>query len=123
MSGGLLKTSFEKSNSYGDTPLHIACRYGLLNIVKYIIDEARPVLGFVIELSSLLDVACLTNHADIIQYILQIDKLPDFVITHCSTSTVVTRTTSVALSDSPLHSPLHTACKCGNVNLVKTLLI
>ena len=119
--GNLVKGSFEKLNSYGDTPLHIACRYGLLNVVKYIIDEARPVLGFAIELNSLLNVACLTNHANIIQYLLQTDKLSGINTKFHPTGVVVRPTTSdhEAL---PLLSPLHTACKCGNISLVKTLL-
>ena len=114
--GKLVKGSFEKLNSYGDTPLHIACRYGLLNVVKYIIDEARPVLGFEIELNSLLSVACLTNHANIIQYLLQTDSIntmfhPPAVLLRPTTSEVL-----------PSLPPLHTACKCGNISLVKTLL-
>jgi len=118
----LLKRCFEKSNRYGDTPLHIACRYGLLNVVKYIIDEARPVVGFAIKLSSLLSVACLTGHADIVQYLSQTDELDPEKFSCIFESDFEVWATSQPISGSLSDLPLQTACKCGNVRLVKTLL-
>ena len=132
-SQGLIQKYFMHSNIYEDTPLHIACRYGFLDIVKYIIDEARPVVGFTIQLSSLLRVACLTGQGDIIQYILQTEGIhpkpykceldPEEISSLVSAPRRIHKPsgpqpTSVALCG----SLLHTACKCGNVGFVRTLL-
>ena len=135
-SQSLIQRYFMHSNSYADTPLHIACRYGFLDIVKYIIDEAWPVVGFTIQLSSLVSVACLTGRGDIIQYLLRTEGIhpkpykceldPEEVTSlvldsqrmHKPGVTLVPQSTSVELCG----SLLLTACKCGNVNLVRTLL-
>ena len=123
---------FRCQNSYRDTPLHTACRHGLLNVVKYIMDEVRPVIEIPVPLSSLLSVTCQTGRADIIQYLLQAEEMvhsrlcfereldPEEVSSAISVSDYAQRIhkPSVALRD----SLLHTACKCGNVSLVKTLL-
>ena len=131
---GLIQSYFMHANSYEDTPLHIACRYGFLDIVKYIIDEAQPVVGFTIKLSSLLRVACLTGQGDVIQYLLQTEGIhlrpfkceldPEKISSLASIPqrmhkpTLVPQPTSVTLCG----SFLHTACKCGNVSFVKALL-
>ena len=121
-------------NSYGETPLHTACRHGHLNVVKYIVDEVRPVLCAQLPdpLSSFLSVTCQTGRADIIQYLLQAEeRVPskecfECELDHEEVSSAISvsdysqriHKRSVALCD----SLLHTACKCGNVNLVKTPL-
>ena len=124
----LIKRCFKTSNCYGDTPLHTACRYGHLSMVKYIIDEARPMIGFTIQLNSLLSVACKTGQAKLFEYLLQREKLdPRKELSPASTSVYSQRGPYVLSPQQPtcvaLHgSLLHTACKCGNIGFVKTLL-
>lgn len=48
-------------NSHGDTPLHIACRCGHLNIVKYFMDEIPRVK----VTASLLHVACQSGQTEV----------------------------------------------------------
>ena len=130
-SQSLIKRCFQKFNSYGDTPLLTACRYGHLNMAKYIIEEARPMVGFTIQLNSLVSFACQIGQADLFQYLLQREQLnPREELKPTSNSVygqrlcyvprmkLVQQPTHVAL----LKLPLHTACKCGNVSFVRTLL-
>lgn len=128
-----IQLCFGKSNTYGDTPLHTACRYGFLNIIKYLMGE----IEFPIDQNSLLHVACLSGHADVIDYLLGREsyKTPSEFQVYCeehlrypssvyhprpgsakykSSSTLTPQQTKTAL--------LHTACQCGNLNLVRTLL-
>ena len=119
-------------NSYGDTPLHTACRHGFLNVVKYIMDEVRSVIEIPVPLCSLLSVAFQTGRADIIQYLLQAEEKINArlcferELDHEEVSSDI----SVSNYGQRIHKPsvalhgslLHTACKCGNVKLVKTFL-
>ena len=117
-------------NHCEDTPLHTACYKGHLNIIRYIIDEARPVVGFSIQLSSLMSIACLTGRADVIQYLLQMKSIPPKRYKCELDPEEVSSAKSIFDCDERMHksrvvpcgSLLHTACKCGNVNLVRTLL-
>ena len=132
-SQGLIIRDFQNSNCYGDTPLHTACRCGLLNIVKYIMDEVRPVVGFTIEISSFLNVACLTDQTDTIEYLLQTESNPSIPYKceldpeEVSSVQERVRDPGVIMFPQPTSlvlrgSLLHMACKCGNVRLVRTLL-
>ena len=128
----LILRDFLNSNCYGDTPLHTACRCGLLNVVKYILDEVRPVVGFSIEISSFLNVACLTDQTDTINYLLRTEsdssrpykceldpeEIGSVQQQVCEPGVMFPQPTSLVLRC----SLLHTACKCGNVRLVRTLL-
>ena len=132
----IILNSFQHSNCYGDTPLHTACRCGLLNIIKYIMDEVRPVVGFTIEISSFLNVACLTDQTDTIQYLLRTESIhsrpykcelgPEEVSSAISVKQQVHDPSinwfPLSISMVPCGLLLCTACKCGNVNLVRTLL-
>ena len=126
----LIKMSFETSNYYGDTPLLTACRYGHLNIIKYIIDEARPMIGFAIQLNTLRSIACKIGQAELFEYLLQRETLGPRELSHPLTSSYSSRSPqcNVALMAQQLtyvahhESPLHAACKCGNVSFVRTLL-
>ena len=124
----LIKRCFTTSNCYGDTPLHTACRYGHLSMVKYIIDEARPMIGFATQLNSLLSVACKTGQTELFEYLLQREKLdPRKELSPASTSVYGRRGPYVSLPQqltcvALCGSLLHTACKCGNISFVKALL-
>ena len=120
---------FGKSNTYGDTPLHTACRYGFLNIIKYLMDA----VWFSIDLTSLLHVACLNGHADVIDYLLRREschqkpcefQLHNEELLHYHSSVYEPRYKSHSTL-APQHTKttlLHTACQCGNFSLARTLL-
>jgi len=132
----LIINKFQCSNLYGDTPLHTACRCGLLNIIKYIVDEVRPVVGLTINISSFLNVACVTDYTDTIQYLLRTESVhlspykceldPEEV---SSSISVQHQVHDLSITWFPIptsmvscHTLLCTACQRGNVNLVRTLL-
>ena len=132
----LIINKFQCSNLYGDTLLHTACRCGLLNIIKYIMDEVRPVVGLTINISSFLNVACVTDYTDTIQYLLRTESIhlspykceldPEEV---SSSNSVQHQVHDPSISWFPMptsmvscHTLLCTACRRGNVNLVRTLL-
>ena len=132
----LILKGFQNSNCYGDTPLHTACRCGLLNVVRYIMDEFKPVVGFTIEITSFLNVACLTDQTDTIQYLLRTESIhsrpykceldPEEVSSAISVQQQVHDPSinwfPLSVSMVPSGLLLCTACKCGNINLVRTLL-
>ena len=127
----LILKNFQHSNCYGDTPLHTACRCGLLEIVKYIMDEAAPVVGFPIEGRSFY-VACLTDQTNTIQYLLRTESIhsrlykceldPEEVSSVQQVHNLSIHSFPLPTSMQSCYLLLHTACKCGNVRLVRTLL-
>ena len=129
----LILNNFQRCNLYGDTPLHTACRYGLLNIVKYIMDEVRPVVGFPIEISSFAHVACLTDQTDTIQYLLRTESTPSrpykCELDPEEVSSVQQQAHEPSIIGFPLSTSVvscceifFTACSCGNINWVRTHL-
>jgi len=110
-------------NSHGDTPLHIACRCGHLNIVKYFMDE----FACVKVTASLLHVACQSGQTEVLQYLLETKGGNPVELMRRFDGCGNIGLTSIYVSLSRAHVPLgnslvHTACLCGNISLVKTLL-
>ena len=99
-------------------------------------DEVRPVVGFTINISSFLNVASLTEYTDTIQYLLRTESIhsipykceldPEEVSSSISVQHQV-HYPSISWFPMPTsmvscHTLLCTACRRGNVNLVRTLL-
>ena len=90
---------------YGDTLLHLACRNGWLDYVKFLLEE----IGFDAEvkdcgLQTPLHYACRYGHLDIVQYLMTVHNC-DF---------------AVATRDH--WTPLHYACRYGHLNIVKYII-
>ena len=106
-------------NSHGDTPLQTACRCGQLNIVKYFMDEILCVHG---DTVALMQAACQSGQTEVLQYLLETKgAIPFACVADLTTSFINTN----KKSDTKLslgNSLMHTACLCGNITLVKTLL-
>ena len=108
-------------NFHGDTPLHTACRCGHLNIVKYFMDELHERVAFTFT-ASLLQVACQSGQTEVVQYLLEtkggnpMEK--DLGIADSGRSHYQESHAKISFGN----SLVHTACLCGNISLVKTLL-
>ena len=108
-------------NLHGDTPLHTACRCGHLNIVKYFMDELHGRVA-IMFIASLLQVACQSGQTEVVQYLLEtkggnpMEK--DLGIADSGRSHYQESHAKISFGN----SLVHTACLCGNISLVKTLL-
>ena len=114
-------------NSHGDSPLHFACRCGHLNIVKYFMDE----IPCVRVTASLLQVACQSGQTEVLQYLLETKGSNPMELDSCVrvADCGFINYESIKLNpDLSCHnvslgnSLVHTACLCGKIGLVTTLL-
>ena len=104
-------------NEDGDCLLHIACQWGDVNIVKYLTIDQRCVLSIQNTLlNTPLHIACYLRLPNIIRLLLE---------RKCSTN--IPNEKSETAQDIPLNEDgdylLHIACRWGDVNIVKYLII
>ena len=108
-------------NLLGDTPLHTACCCGHLSIVKYFMDEVQERFTFTFT-ASLLQAACQSGQTEVLQYLLE-TKGGNPVEADSSVADYRRNSYEISRDKESLgNSLLHTACLCGNISLVKTLL-
>eukprot|EP00297_Palpitomonas_bilix_P009724 CAMPEP_0113899732 /NCGR_PEP_ID=MMETSP0780_2-20120614/20230_1 /TAXON_ID=652834 /ORGANISM="Palpitomonas bilix" /LENGTH=341 /DNA_ID=CAMNT_0000892003 /DNA_START=634 /DNA_END=1659 /DNA_ORIENTATION=- /assembly_acc=CAM_ASM_000599 len=122
----------------GTLPLHIACEYGSLACVKYLIEECRvATLAYANGRGSPLHFACRQSHPRVVQYLVEScgldymcrdgdDHTPFHVAVkygHYHTVAYLLRCNPV-LARLPLknESPLHLAIKSGSLPIVKLLI-
>ena len=103
-------------NEDGDSLLHIACQWGDVDIVKYLITVERCVLSIQnMHLNTPLHLACYKKNLSIIGLLLE---------QKCST--IIPNEEGVTAQDIPLNedgdSLLHIACQWGDVDIVKYLI-
>ena len=92
-------------NLVGYEPLHLACHYGQVNIIQYLINEAHCDLSCVTRDGlTPLHIACVNGQVNVVQYLIN--------TAHCDPSCLTTNG----------RTPLHEASLNGQVNVVQYLI-
>ena len=92
-------------NQYAETPLHIACLAGNLQVIKLLLSNEKINTSKVDNFNrTAFYNACIVNNLEIIKYLLIDSRINAYI------------------SDNNNKSPFHIACACNNIELVKYFL-
>jgi len=65
------QVNMEATNIYNKTPFHIACQYGTLNVVKYLVEEGVNIEARNIYNNTPFHMACQEGNLDVVKYLVE----------------------------------------------------